>query len=207
MTSANLKSARPSPPPFGHSWNFSDAHARSASRGRKGGRGGKGSLQDPPCSPNSARMHCGVSSPVAATVRTTAATRNTRSRSLPRLRPTTRAAPGSAMAWRGCTGAVHLTDNPAVAPYQPAPSSYNHEEAIACFQKAIGADPDCAMAWWVRRRTREARAGAVNSPPAGDRLLRLFDVQLEPRAGMRLRCDPGGAEAEGGQVAAREGPD
>ena len=25
---------------------------------------------------------------------------------------------------------------------------YNHEEAIACFQKAIEADPDCAMAHW-----------------------------------------------------------
>ena len=24
----------------------------------------------------------------------------------------------------------------------------NHEEAIACFTKAIDADPDCAMAWW-----------------------------------------------------------
>lgn len=26
--------------------------------------------------------------------------------------------------------------------------AYNHEEAVACFHKAIEADPDCAMAWW-----------------------------------------------------------
>lgn len=25
---------------------------------------------------------------------------------------------------------------------------YNHEEALRCFQRAIDADPDCAMAWW-----------------------------------------------------------
>jgi tetratricopeptide (TPR) repeat protein len=26
--------------------------------------------------------------------------------------------------------------------------NYNHEEAIACFQKCTELDPDCAMAWW-----------------------------------------------------------
>ena len=26
--------------------------------------------------------------------------------------------------------------------------AYNHEEAIACFDKALEADPDCAMAHW-----------------------------------------------------------
>src|SRR4029079_2363532 len=26
--------------------------------------------------------------------------------------------------------------------------SYNHQEAVACFQKAAAADPDCAMAYW-----------------------------------------------------------
>ena len=25
---------------------------------------------------------------------------------------------------------------------------YNHEEAIACYRKALDADPECAMAWW-----------------------------------------------------------
>ena len=25
---------------------------------------------------------------------------------------------------------------------------YHHEEALACFRRAIDADPDCAMAWW-----------------------------------------------------------
>ena len=25
---------------------------------------------------------------------------------------------------------------------------YHHEEAIACYRKALDADPDCAMAWW-----------------------------------------------------------
>ena len=25
---------------------------------------------------------------------------------------------------------------------------YNHEEAIACYRRAIDADPECAMAWW-----------------------------------------------------------
>ncbi len=25
---------------------------------------------------------------------------------------------------------------------------FNHEEAIACYRKALEADPDCAMAWW-----------------------------------------------------------
>ena len=25
---------------------------------------------------------------------------------------------------------------------------YHHEEAIACFRRAVEADPDCAMAWW-----------------------------------------------------------
>ncbi|MDE0305119.1 MAG: hypothetical protein OXI87_09580 [Albidovulum sp.] len=25
---------------------------------------------------------------------------------------------------------------------------FNHEEAVACFKRAIAADPDCAMAWW-----------------------------------------------------------
>ena len=25
---------------------------------------------------------------------------------------------------------------------------YNHEESIACFKRALDADPDCAMAWW-----------------------------------------------------------
>ena len=25
---------------------------------------------------------------------------------------------------------------------------YNHDEAIACYRRAIGADPECAMAWW-----------------------------------------------------------
>ena len=25
---------------------------------------------------------------------------------------------------------------------------YNHEEAIACFRRAVDADPECAMAWW-----------------------------------------------------------
>jgi len=27
--------------------------------------------------------------------------------------------------------------------------SYNHEEAIGCYTKAVAADPDCAMAWWA----------------------------------------------------------
>ena len=26
--------------------------------------------------------------------------------------------------------------------------AYFHEEALACFQRALGADPSCAMAWW-----------------------------------------------------------
>ena len=26
--------------------------------------------------------------------------------------------------------------------------AYNHEEAIVCFEKALEADPDCAMAHW-----------------------------------------------------------
>ena len=26
--------------------------------------------------------------------------------------------------------------------------NYNHEEAIACFQKCTELDPNCAMAWW-----------------------------------------------------------
>ena len=26
--------------------------------------------------------------------------------------------------------------------------AYNHEEAVACFRRALSADPDCAMAWW-----------------------------------------------------------
>ena len=26
--------------------------------------------------------------------------------------------------------------------------AYNHEEAIVCFQKAVTADPGCAMAYW-----------------------------------------------------------
>ena len=26
--------------------------------------------------------------------------------------------------------------------------NYNHEEAIACFQKCTELDPKCAMAWW-----------------------------------------------------------
>ena len=26
--------------------------------------------------------------------------------------------------------------------------AYNHEEAVACFRRALAADPDCAMAWW-----------------------------------------------------------
>jgi tetratricopeptide (TPR) repeat protein len=26
--------------------------------------------------------------------------------------------------------------------------AYNHEEAIACFQKALASDPQCAMAHW-----------------------------------------------------------
>jgi len=26
--------------------------------------------------------------------------------------------------------------------------AYNHEEAVACFRKALKADPHCAMAWW-----------------------------------------------------------
>ena len=25
---------------------------------------------------------------------------------------------------------------------------FNHEEAVACFRRAVEADPDCAMAWW-----------------------------------------------------------
>ena len=25
---------------------------------------------------------------------------------------------------------------------------YNHEEAIACYRRALDADPECAMAWW-----------------------------------------------------------
>ena len=25
---------------------------------------------------------------------------------------------------------------------------YNHEEAVMCFERAIGADPKCAMAYW-----------------------------------------------------------
>ena len=25
---------------------------------------------------------------------------------------------------------------------------YHHEEAVACFRRAIDADPECAMAWW-----------------------------------------------------------
>ncbi|MFV2038151.1 MAG: hypothetical protein ACC646_11245, partial [Paracoccaceae bacterium] len=25
---------------------------------------------------------------------------------------------------------------------------YNHDESVACFQRALKADPDCAMAWW-----------------------------------------------------------
>ena len=25
---------------------------------------------------------------------------------------------------------------------------YNHDEAIACYRKALDADPTCAMAWW-----------------------------------------------------------
>ena len=25
---------------------------------------------------------------------------------------------------------------------------YNHEEAVACFRRALDADPECAMAWW-----------------------------------------------------------
>ena len=25
---------------------------------------------------------------------------------------------------------------------------YNHDEAIACYRKALEADPECAMAWW-----------------------------------------------------------
>ena len=25
---------------------------------------------------------------------------------------------------------------------------YNHEEAIACFEKAVAADPDCALGHW-----------------------------------------------------------
>ena len=25
---------------------------------------------------------------------------------------------------------------------------YNHEEAVSCFERALDADPDCAMAWW-----------------------------------------------------------
>ena len=25
---------------------------------------------------------------------------------------------------------------------------YNHQEAVACFRKALDADPECAMAWW-----------------------------------------------------------
>lgn len=25
---------------------------------------------------------------------------------------------------------------------------YNHEEAVACYRRALEADPDCAMAWW-----------------------------------------------------------
>ena len=26
--------------------------------------------------------------------------------------------------------------------------AYNHEEAVACFQRALEADPSCAMTWW-----------------------------------------------------------
>ncbi|WPZ35993.1 tetratricopeptide repeat protein [Thalassobaculum sp. OXR-137] len=26
--------------------------------------------------------------------------------------------------------------------------AYNHEEAVACFHRALEADPGCAMAWW-----------------------------------------------------------
>ena len=26
--------------------------------------------------------------------------------------------------------------------------AYNHDEAIACFEKAVAADADCAMAYW-----------------------------------------------------------
>lgn len=26
--------------------------------------------------------------------------------------------------------------------------AYNHEEAVACFHRALAAEPDCAMAWW-----------------------------------------------------------
>ena len=25
---------------------------------------------------------------------------------------------------------------------------YNHDESVACFQKAVDADPDCAIAYW-----------------------------------------------------------
>ena len=26
--------------------------------------------------------------------------------------------------------------------------AYNHEEAVACYRRALEADPNCAMAWW-----------------------------------------------------------
>lgn len=53
---------------------------------------------------------------------------------------------------------------------------FNHDEAVKCFQKAIDADPDCAMAWWGL---------AYAAGPNYNKIWEMFDKQ-DLQASLRL---------------------
>jgi hypothetical protein len=62
---------------------------------------------------------------------------------------------------------------------------FHHEEAIACFEKALEADPNCAMAHWASR-TRPGRTttipGNCRIPPVRPRRSPAVMTPLVPRS-------------------------
>ena len=64
---------------------------------------------------------------------------------------------------------------------------FNHEEAIACFERAALADPDCAMVYWGKAW---ALGTNYNSPTMTEEASREAHLAVEKAMALRAACSP-----------------